>query len=80
LVTGELFRADWEAVKLEVMKEILRLKFSEPSLREALLATGDAPLIEANTWNDTFWGVCRGRGQNHLGRLLEEVREEIRAT
>jgi ribA/ribD-fused uncharacterized protein len=80
LITGALFRSDWEAVKLSVMKDILRLKFSDPQLRQALLATRDAPLVEGNSWNDTFWGVCRGRGQNHLGRLLQEVRTEIRTS
>jgi len=78
LITGDLFREDWEEVKLSIMKRILRLKFSDPILRQALLATGDAPLVEGNAWNDTFWGVCRGRGQNNLGRLLQEVRSEIR--
>jgi ribA/ribD-fused uncharacterized protein len=78
LVTGDLFRTDWEGIKLSVMRDILRLKFADPALRQALLATGEAPLVEGNAWNDTFWGVCRGRGQNHLGRLLEEVREEVR--
>ena len=46
-------------------------------LREQLLATGEAQLIEGNTWNDTFWGVCKGKGQNWLGRILVEVREEL---
>jgi ribA/ribD-fused uncharacterized protein len=80
LIKGTLFRTDWEAVKLSVMKDILRLKFADPQLRQALLATRDTPLVEGNVWNDTFWGVCRGRGQNHLGRLLQEVRTEIRGS
>lgn len=46
--------------------------------RVRLLATGSAELIEGNVWNDTFWGVCRGRGQNHLGRILMEVRDGLR--
>jgi predicted NAD-dependent protein-ADP-ribosyltransferase YbiA (DUF1768 family) len=32
---------------------------------------------EGNTWNDRFWGVCRGSGLNHLGRILMEVRAEV---
>lgn len=69
-------RPTWESEKVAVMLALLRVKFLWPDLEQALLATGDAVLIEGNTWNDTFWGVCNGRGQNHLGRLLMQVREE----
>jgi ribA/ribD-fused uncharacterized protein len=68
---------DWEDLKIVIMRELLFLKFALPSLRASLLETGDADLIEGNTWGDTFWGVCRGRGQNWLGKLLMEVRAEI---
>lgn len=71
-------REDWDLVKVGVMRELLRIKFSNPALREKLLATGDAVLIEGNTWNDTFWGVCRGQGENNLGRLLMDVRDELK--
>ena len=47
-------------------------------LREKLIATGDKELIEGNHWNDRFWGVCRGKGQNHLGKLLMELREILK--
>lgn len=70
-------RPNWEQTKVSVMKDLLRIKFSDPVLRAKLLATGDAELVEGNTWGDTFWGVCRGIGQNHLGKLLMEVRAEI---
>ena len=62
------------------MRDLLRNKFSEPDLAARLLATGSTELIEGNNWNDTFWGVCRGRGRNMLGQLLMEVREEIART
>lgn len=68
---------DWEDLKIVIMRELLFLKFALPPLRALLLETGDADLIEGNTWGDTFWGVCRGRGQNWLGKLLMEVRAEI---
>ena len=70
-------RPDWEQVKLECMLEILRVKFSVPELRDMLLATGSAQLIETNSWGDRDWGVCDGQGHNHLGRLLMQVRSEI---
>ena len=72
-------RADWEHVKDDVMHSILQAKFAVPELRDALLATGDAELVEGNTWDDTYWGVCGGRGRNQLGRTLMRIRDDIRA-
>ncbi len=71
-------RPDWEQVKIGIMKDLLRKKFQFEEFREQLLATGDEQLVEGNSWGDTFWGVCRGKGCNWLGKLLMEVREEIR--
>ena len=71
-------RADWEEVKRNEMLSVLRLKFQDPLLRIKLINTGDARLIEGNTWGDTYWGVCNGQGQNVLGQLLMLVRDEIR--
>lgn len=41
-------------------------------------ATAEELLVEGNNWNDTFWGVCRGRGENNLGRILMKVRSEVK--
>ena len=76
-------RPDWEEVKVDVMREGLRKKFAIPELRTKLLATGDEELMEGNTWHDRTWGrcvcsKCGGQGQNLLGQLLMELREEIR--
>lgn len=71
-------REDWEDIKLIVMKEILKSKFSNPPLAQKLLETGDQELIEGNWWGDTFWGVCKGVGENHLGKLLMNIRKEIK--
>lgn len=71
-------REDWNDIRLEVMEMCLREKFSDPVLCQKLLDTGDAELIEGNTWNDTFWGVCRGKGENNLGKLLMELRTRLR--
>lgn len=68
-------RMEWEAVKVDVMHRLLIQKFKQPHLRKLLLDTGDAVLIESNTWGDTFWGVCKGVGDNRLGRLLMAVRD-----
>jgi len=65
---------DWDTMKVPLMKELLTAKFENPLLRELLRATGDRELVHDNRFNDRFWGVCRGSGENWLGRLLEEVR------
>jgi ribA/ribD-fused uncharacterized protein len=73
-------RADWEQVKFDIMHALLKQKFERPDLRQALLATGDAELIEGNTWNDRTWGrvLVKGQwiGKNRLGELLMRVRAE----
>lgn len=72
---GRRLRADWDSAKLSVMHELVSKKFEDQVLRGKLLATGDAELVEGNDWGDRFWGVCRGKGNNHLGRILMSVRE-----
>lgn len=73
-------RADWEAVKDDVMREAVRAKFTQHAeLGEILLATGTATLVE-HTERDSYWGDGGdGSGRNMLGRILMEVREELRA-
>ena len=71
-------RPDWEEIKDNVMLTGLHKKFADTELRSLLLATGDEELIEGNYWGDTYWGVCNGVGQNKLGKLLMQVREEIK--
>lgn len=71
-------REDWHDIKLQVMEDLLWQKFQDPVLKEQLLATGDEEIVEINTWNDTFWGQCKGKGQNHLGKLLMKIREALR--
>lgn len=67
-------RDDWDDVKLSVMESLVRQKFSTDPLKSQLLQTGQEDLIEGNTWGDIFWGVCRGQGHNHLGRILTMIR------
>ena len=73
-----LLRNDWEDVKDEVMYQCVKDKFTRnQDLKQKLIDTGNEELIEGNTWNDTYWGVCRGRGNNMLGKILMRVRDEI---
>ncbi len=69
-------REDWDDVKVGVMRDLLVAKFKDRALRNQLIATHPHELVEGNTWGDTFWGVCKGAGQNHLGRLLMDVRAD----
>ena len=72
-------RSDFsDETKILAMKGFLLQKFSRDPLRGGLLATGETSLVEGNTWHDTFWGICNNKGQNHLGKLLMEVRLELR--
>lgn len=69
-------RPRWEAMKIRIMARVVRAKFRQnSSLLSLLLATAPSELVEGNTWGDTFWGQCRGKGTNHLGLLLMEVRD-----
>lgn len=70
-----MLRAGWDNMRLDVMRMLLAQKFSDPTLRARLVATAPAKLVEGNTWGDRFWGVCQGIGENHLGRLLMEIRD-----
>lgn len=73
-------RPDWETVRLDVMRVLLNQKFDpalNPWLAKDLITTGNAELIEGNWWGDSFWGVCRGKGQNHLGKMLMAIRAEL---
>lgn len=77
-------RPDWENVKVAIMKEALYKKFADEELADWLVETSDEELVEGNWWHDNFWGSCscekcKDQGLNMLGKLLMEVREEIKA-
>lgn len=77
-------RDGWDAMRVSVMRSLLEQKFAPGSpLATRLRETGSEPLTEGNTWHDQFWGQCycrvhQWRGENHLGRLLMEVRRGLR--
>jgi ribA/ribD-fused uncharacterized protein len=77
LMPKEFVRPDWYDQMLPTMEALLRQKFSKPNFQVWLRDTYPHELVEGNTWNDVFWGVCDGVGQNHLGRLLMKIREEL---
>jgi ribA/ribD-fused uncharacterized protein len=73
----------WSTSKFARMKTVLLAKFSQHvDLRETLLHTGQARLVESATVDNAvnrLWGEVNGVGQNMLGTLLMEVRDELRA-
>ena len=71
-------REDWESVKVGIMEDLLRQKFSQSEFKNKLLETGNLELIEGNNHGDTFWGQVNGQGENMLGKLLMKIRSEIR--
>jgi ribA/ribD-fused uncharacterized protein len=77
---GKVFeiREDFEEIKLDIMRLVVHLKFkqNEDLAKKLLEIEGD--IIERNCWNDTFWGKCDGVGENHLGLILMEMRDELR--
>jgi ribA/ribD-fused uncharacterized protein len=74
-----VLRPDWENIKVMVMLDLCKTKFAPgTALASKLLATGDAFLIEGNTWGDRVWGTVNGEGCNYLGKILMKVRAELR--
>lgn len=71
-------RDDWDDIKLSVMYDVVDAKFANnESLRTSLIWTGTQEIVEGNNWGDTYWGVCRGKGENHLGKILMAIRKDI---
>lgn len=70
-------RKDWEKIKVDVMRWIIHEKFTQnKNLKLRLIrSTSRYEIEEGNTWGDTFWGICNGVGQNWLGKILMEERE-----
>lgn len=77
-------RDDWREIRIDVMYIALKEKFRDLELRTKLLATGNAELVEGNTWSDNFWGDCHCpkcrdiKGENNLGKLLMKIREDYK--
>lgn len=70
--------SDWDIIKTQKMYEVCKAKFEQnPDLLKKLLNTKGFTVVEGNTWNDTFWGVCNGQGKNILGNILMRIRDEF---
>ena len=74
-------RSDWKDVRIDIMRFCLTLKlYQNPPLRNVLLATANKPIVELSH-KDKFWGTVEENGiligQNVLGRMWMEIREDI---
>ncbi|UDL16866.1 hypothetical protein SEA_ATUIN_139 [Arthrobacter phage Atuin] len=79
-------RPNWDNdIRYKAMRAVVGRKFMQDwSLAVNLYITFDAELIEGNTWHDNVWGnctcgraACEVEGQNHLGKLLMEYRDNV---
>lgn len=59
--------------------QIDQLTDEELETWETLATSGNEELVEGNNWNDTYWGVCKGVGENHLGKILIRIRDGLDA-
>ncbi|MCR9066815.1 MAG: NADAR family protein [Cytophagales bacterium] len=75
-----VLKDDWESTKIEVMRKLLKIKFSQNPYKQLLLNTENQVIQEGNRWGDTFWGVDlkTNVGDNNLGLLIMEIREELK--
>lgn len=76
--SAALLTQSWFDNRLILMSGLLAQKFQAGSqLAAKLKATAPGRIVETNVWGDTYWGVCRGVGCNHLGNLLMARRDEL---
>ena len=68
---------EWDEKRPSLMRRLLRSKFANPQLRQALLATGDKHLSHQAENADAYWHAPNGQGENMLGRLLMELRAQL---
>ncbi len=71
-----IIRPEFNAEKYSIMEYLLRQKFEISHLKRLLLDTGHIELIE---YSDTYWGICEGKGENNLGKLLMKIRGEAQS-
>lgn len=70
---------EWNDIKEDLMYKICYAKFSYATkLRDQLIDTGDAELINETKWDNKFWGTTNGIGENKLGKILMRIREELK--
>lgn len=73
-----IIRHDWEEVKYTIMKDLVTQKFNTEPFRTNLMETHKhIIIIEGNHWGDIYWGMSGGIGENHLGKIIMEIRDKL---
>jgi ribA/ribD-fused uncharacterized protein len=79
-----LTRRDWPEIRVDVMRWSLRIKWTQhiDSLFSTMMSTRQRAIVERSR-KDRFWGAVleddhQLHGENRLGCLLMELREELR--
>lgn len=74
-------RPDWDDIKIDILTDIIRHKAQQnPDVKETLLLSGSEEIVEANPTDD-FWGNGpNGDGQNHTGKILMKIRDELKVS
>ena len=67
---------EWFTKSLQVMAEIEQAKYQQNPELLTRLHRIKGEIAEDNSWGDTFWGRCDGKGENHLGRILMQIRDQ----
>lgn len=70
-------KEDFNDNRIKIMQELIDIKFINNTNLAQRLTSITEPIIEENTWNDTFWGICNGIGENNLGKCLENTKQKI---
>lgn len=71
-------RENWNSLRLQAMYVVLKAKFIGNNGLKYLLCKTKGKIKEVNETNDTFWGTCKGKGENYLGKLLMQIRDELK--
>ena len=68
-----------EEFRLNLMYQLLSIKFNQEPFKSLLIATGDCYIQEGNRFSDTFFGYClkTNQGKNMLGHLIMQIRMEL---
>lgn len=68
-------RRDWNRIRIPVMHRIQMIKYTQPKFNALLAQTSGLYIEETNDWGDVFFGVCNGVGENHLGKIIMDIRD-----
>lgn len=70
-------RKHWDQLRVPLMRQFLIQKYNQVPYRQLLIETEGRYIEETNWWNDRFWGVCGGKGENMLGKLIMDIRDHL---